>query len=125
MVKHKFAKIFLLLILLITVVIIIYMIIGLLSGSNNYEDLIFHNFNLQDEYFSVNVETWSSGKTFRKYKYKIEGENLYLTIRSGLAMKNIGTGILEVEIKDKKLTNVKNVYVKNGKEIKLIWTRSN
>ena len=72
MVKHKFAKIFLLLILLITVIIIIYMIIELLSGSNNYEDLIFHNFNLQDEYFSVNVETWSSGKTFRKYKYKIE-----------------------------------------------------
>lgn len=120
-IKGGMTKIFLLLIPLLLVALTIVLTIGLVIGSSYYEDLNFNNVVLEDSVFRVNISLQSSGKTFRRYKYKINGENLYLTISSGLAMNNIGTGTLDVEIRDEKLKNVKKVYVKSGKKTKMIW----
>lgn len=122
-IKEGFIKKFLLLTPLLVVVVVVVLTIGLLVGSNCYEDLSFNNVVLEDGVFRVNISQQSSGKSFRRHKYKIDGENLYLTISSGLAIGNTGSGILDVEVKDEKLKNVKKVYVKNGKEQKMIWKK--
>lgn len=106
------------------VLIVVYILAGVIIGGKEYEELGFKNFVLEDDIFKTDVFfKGSSGKTFRKYKYKISGENLYLTINSGLAIKNVGTGDLRIEIHDSNLSSVKNVYVQNGKKTKLIINR--
>lgn len=99
-------------------------LVGVLIGGNGYDDLSFENLVLDDKNFTTDVFfSGASGKTFRGYKYKINGENLYLTINSGLAIKNIGTSDLRIEIHDSQLSFVKNVYVKSGKQTKVIMNR--
>ena len=120
----KKIAVLLLSLVLLLVVLVIAVSIVVIVGGNEYDDLIFKNIVLEDNVFTADVFfTGASGKTFRGYKYKIDGENLYLTIKSGLAVKNIGTGNLRVEIQDTQLNSVKNVYVKKGKQTKVIMNK--
>lgn len=90
-------------------------------GGTEYDDISFKNITFENNIYKAEVFfTGSSGKTFRGYKYKIDGENLYLTIKSGIAIKNVGTGILQIEIQDTQLNSVKNIYVKNKNRQKLL-----
>lgn len=109
---------------LLLVFIVVFILVSVVIGGNEYNDLNFKNFVLEDNLLKVDVYfTEASGKTFRKYKYKIDGENLYLTINSGLAIKNIGTGDLQIEIHDSNLNSVKNVYIKSGNKTKIIMNK--
>ena len=75
------------------------------------EELSFNDIRLSDTSFYSKVTFLSSGKTFRRYKYEIDQNNLYITVYGGLANKRFPDGRFEIDIQDS-LGDVNAVYLK-------------
>ena len=64
-----------------------------------------------------------SAEAYRGYKYKIDGENAYITIKSVLVSDLYRYADFDITIKDD-FSEIKNVYVVGAGDEKLIWPKS-
>lgn len=91
------------------------------NGSSNYSGVSIENISLSKNIFSADAVMFSSGTSFRKYEYQIDGSSLYITIYTGLVTKKYSSGNMRIEITDPQLKQVDFVYLKDGEQIKLIY----
>lgn len=65
----------------------------------------------------------NSGTAFRRSAYEIEGGALYVTLFSGLAYGGSRRDRLDVEIQDSALNGVRQVYLRDDPNARLIYSR--
>ena len=106
------------LIVLILIVIVVGIMIIAVSVKTSAtvvsaDELSFSDIRLSETSFFSKVSFTSSGKTFRRYKYKIEQNNLYITVYGGLANMSFPDGSFEIAIQDS-FNDVNAVYLQSG-----------
>lgn len=94
------------------------------NGSSNYSGVSIENISLSKNIFSADAVMFSSGTSFRKYEYQIDGSSLYITIYTGLVTKKYSSGNMRIEITDPQLNQVDFVYLKDGEQTKMIYEAS-
>lgn len=79
---------------------------------------------LEDGRFSMTAsQGGNSGTAFRRYGYEIEDGTLYITLFSGLAYRDFRQDRLNVEIQDDALNGVRQVYLRDNPNTKLIYSK--
>ncbi len=91
-------------------------------GTTSYANIEVDNVELSESHFKANMIHLSSGNSFRKYEYKIEGDGLYITVWSGLVNKKYSAGEMNIQIEND-LKNVNLVYLIDGKRKKMIYNK--
>ena len=91
------------------------------KGNSNYSGVSIENALLSEDMFSADAFMFSSGTSFRRYEYQIDGSSMYITIYTGLVTKKYSSGNMRIEITDPQLKQVDFVYLKDGEQIKLIY----
>lgn len=77
------------------------------------DELLFRDIRFSDTSFYSNVSFLSSGKTFRRYKYEVDQDKLYITVYGGLANSRFPNGNFEIDIRDD-FEGVNSVYLQKG-----------
>lgn len=78
-------------------------------------EIIIRDVSLSEQKFTLSGSFVSSGKSFRKYTYTIDGDSLYIVISGGLVTKKYPSGDFSIKIEDVNLKNVSKVFLKHGK----------
>lgn len=116
--KKKFVRMALILIVLSGIVFFAYS-----RGSKaSAAELSFTDMELTDTGFTAKAEFMSSGKSFRKYSYTIEGGVLYLTVYSKLAGGRYSAGSFTIDIQDD-LRDISAVCLKGCDDTAVLCTR--
>lgn len=85
-------------------------------------ELSFENIELTDTSFTAQCIFISSGKSFRKYDYTMEGDTLYLTVYGGLVNSKYPNGNFEIVIEDH-LENITKVCLNGTDEVTVLYKR--
>lgn len=76
---------------------------------------------LENDRFSMKVsQGGNSGTSFRRSRYAVEDDTLYVTLFSGLVYGNFRQGEMTVQITDPALENVRQVCLRKGSTEKLV-----
>lgn len=79
---------------------------------------------LEDGRFSMTAnQGGSSGTAFRRSAYEIKDGALYVTLFSGLVYGDFRQDRLDVEIQDSALDEVRQVYLRNNLNTRLIYSK--
>lgn len=82
-----------------------------------------HDVVLEDGRFSMTAsQNGNSGSSFRRATWKIEDGALYVTLFSGLVRRDFRQDTLDVEIEDSALEDVRQVFLRDGSDTKLIYS---
>ncbi len=96
----------------------------ILHGSSaSRDELTFSEISLiKDESKAILAgELNSSGKSYLGYSYRIEGDSLIVTIRSGLVTPIHPFGDFRIEIVDTKVSSIQEISIKSGKDISAVY----
>lgn len=115
--KKKAPVVILVLVILIIVVIIINLVSGTVLSA---AELAFEDVQLSETSFYTKASFLSSGKSLRRYTYKIENNALYITVYGGLVNKQFPKGDFVIDIQDN-LLDVSIVYLRNKGKITKIY----
>ena len=63
-----------------------------------------------------------SSKAYKDYKFRVEGENLYITIYGVLVSSFYKYGVFDIKI-DGNFSDIKNVYFEGKGETNQIWSQ--
>ena len=119
--KNRVLKIILISIFSVAVIFTVSFYWSVNNGSSNYSGVSIENMSLSEDIFSADAVMFSSGTSFRKYEYEIDGSSLYITIYTGLVTKKYSSGNMRIEITDPQLNQVDFVYLKDGEQTKMIY----
>lgn len=108
-------------ILVLVIIIIVIIIINLVSGTvSSATELAFEDAQLFETSFYTKAYFLSSGKSLRRYTYKIENNVLYVTVYGGLVNKQFPNGDFVIDIQDN-LHDVSTVYLRSKGKITKIY----
>lgn len=112
----------------VVLVIAIISIVVVTMSQNKMNELHFSEIAIQkvsfsDDTIQISGDLVSSAKTYRKYSYHVEDDNLYLTIKGGLVTKKYPASDLNITIQDKNAKSINKVYLKYSNEVTLIGSR--
>lgn len=80
--------------------------------------------HLEDGRFSMTAgQGGNSGTSFRRFRYDIQDDALYLTLYSGLVYGSFRGDSLDITIRDEGLCEVRRVYLRDGFNTKLIYLK--
>lgn len=114
-----------LMVLLAFIIIIVFvgvMVFVYSDDKTSNTELSFENIELTDTSFTAQCIFTSSGKSFRKYDYTMEGDTLYLTVYGGLVNNKYPNGDFEIVIQDH-LENITKVCLKGTDEVTVLYKR--
>ncbi len=104
-------------VILVLIIIIVIIIIKLVSGTiSSAAELAFEDAQLSGTSFYTKASFLSSGKSLRRYTYKIENNVLYITVYGGLVNKQFPKGDFVIYIRDD-LRDVSTVYLRSKGQI--------
>ena len=120
-------KLFWILIGLLAFIIIIVLVgvmfsVYICDDKTSNTELSFENIELTDTSFTAQCIFISSGKSFRKYDYTMEGDTLYLTVYGGLVNSKYPNGNFEIVIEDH-LENITKVCLNGTDEVTVLYKR--
>ena len=100
---------------------------ALWKSSTSINELAFNEISIVDteDKLVLNGILLSSGKSYRGYTYRIQNDNLYITINSGIVCRNYQDGHFEITIEDPNISSIQQVYLQDGNDSSLIFPRSN
>ena len=121
--KKKVVFGFIAIIIILGVVIVMF---NILRKSNTpASELTFSEISLiQSEKKAIIIgELTSSGKSYRGYDYRIEGDMLIIKINSGLVNTSHLSGDFSIEIIDNQIANLQNIAIESGKDIVQVYPK--
>lgn len=94
------------------------------SYTSDYTNILVENVRLTETYFETNLRYLTSGSSFRKFKYEIKNDALFITVYSGLVSKKFPNSEEYIRI-EKDLNGVNLVYLKDdNNNRKLIYSKN-
>lgn len=109
-------------IIIISIMIVLALLTFVFTLKNNRQmqavplsEIIIRDVSLSEQKFTLSGSFVSSGKSFRKYTYTIDGDSLYIVINGGLVTKEYPSGDFSIKIEDENLKNVSKVFLKHRK----------
>lgn len=121
--KRKLFWILIVLLAFIIIIILVGVMVFIYSGDKTSNtELSFENIELTDTSFTAQCIFTSSGKSFRKYDYTMEGDTLYLTVYGGLVNRKYPNGDFEIVIEDH-LENITKVCLNGTDEVTVLYKR--
>ncbi len=121
--KRKLFWILIVLLAFIIIIVLVGVMVFIYSGDKTSNtELSFENIELTDTSFTAQCIFTSSGKSFRKYDYTMEGDTLYLTVYGGLANRKYPNGDFEIVIEDH-LENITKVCLNGTDEVTVLYKR--
>ncbi len=121
--KRKLFWILFVLLAFIIIIVLVGVMVFIYSGDKTSNtELSFENIELTDTSFTAQCIFTSSGKSFRKYDYTMEGDTLYLTVYGGLVNRKYPNGDFEIVIEDH-LENITKVCLNGTDEVTVLYKR--
>ena len=121
--KRKLFWILMVLLAFIIIIVLVGVIVFIYSDDKTSNtELLFENIELTDTSFTAQCMFTSSGKSFRKYDYTMEGDTLYLTVYGGLVNSKYPNGNFEIVIEDH-LENITKVCLNGTDEVTVLYKR--
>ena len=121
--KRKLFWILIVLLAFIIIIVLVGVMVFIYSGDKTSNtELSFENIELTDTSFTAQCIFTSSGKSFRKYDYTMEGDTLYLTVYGGLVNRKYPNGDFEIVIEDH-LENITKVCLNGTDEVTVLYKR--
>ncbi len=121
--KRKLFWILIVLLAFIIIIVLVGVMVFIYSGDKTSNtELSFENIELTDTSFTAQCIFISSGKSFRKYDYTMEGDTLYLTVYGGLVNSKYPNGNFEIVIEDH-LENITKVCLNGTDEVTVLYKR--
>lgn len=121
--KQKLFWILIVLLAFIIIIVLVGVMVFIYSGDKTSNtELSFENIELTDTSFTAQCIFISSGKSFRKYDYTMEGDTLYLTVYGGLVNSRYPNGNFEIVIEDH-LENITKVCLNGTDEVTVLYKR--
>lgn len=121
--KRKHFWILMVLLAFIIIIVLVGVMVFIYSGDKTSNtELLFENIELTDTSFTAQCVFTSSGKSFRKYDYTMEGDTLYLTVYGGLVNSKYPNGDFEIVIQDH-LENITKVCLNGTDEVTVLYKR--
>lgn len=120
--KRKLFWILMVLLAFIIIVVVGVMVFIYSGDKTSNTELLFENIELTDTSFTAQCMFTSSGKSFRKYDYTMEGDTLYLTVYGGLVNSKYPNGDFEIVIQDH-LENITKVCLNGTDEVTVLYKR--
>ena len=121
--KQKLFWILIVLLAFIIIIVLVGVMVFIYSGDKTSNtEKSFENIELTDTSFTAQCIFISSGKSFRKYDYTMEGDTLYLTVYGGLVNSKYPNGNFEIVIEDH-LENITKVCLNGTDEVTVLYKR--
>lgn len=93
-----------------------------INGSESFDSIIINKVTVSEKEVIINGGFSDSSRAYKKYDYTLDGEDLYVSIKSVLVSDKYKDGEFQINIPVNG-TEVNNIYLLNGDKTKAIYSK--